>query len=1105
LEPASAQSGGKKTAGNTAKLNLTKPVVGQAIKSAETRPVRELAQEMAAIDPELKKKAREINKLNTRFIRTPNPNAKEQKDGALQSSWTAGRGFQLNIPAIPAPSLTFEGIPVQNSAPPDTTGAVGPNHYVQTVNSTLVGVWDKNGNLLTPFFSLSSLFASVGGVCATNDQGDPIVLYDRMADRWLISQFAFANFTAPPYHQCIAVSKNGDPTGEYWAYDFITPGAEFPDYPKFGAWPDAYYYTDRQFTNAGPYNGFGVFAFDRAKMLVGDPTASFIYFNLGPNLSKASSGMLPTDFYGLTPPPAGAPNVFSVFLDDAFDEEDALRLFDFDADFATPANSTFTERAESPLPVAPFDSRDTYTRPIDGRNDIEQPPPATAADALNAIGDRLMLRLFYINRGGTELLTTVHTVNGGVIPPVPGFGPTMTEYEAATRYYILQKTTPAGAWSVLDQATFSPDSTERWMGSSALDNAGNLAVGYSTSSLSVFPSLAYAGRLATDPPNTLAQGEATMFAGTGVQRGTSNRWGDYSNMSLDPSDDCTFWYTNEYYTTTNQQFNWQTRIGRFNLGAGTCTAPAQGTLSGAITACDTGAPLADAVVQVSGGPSAGFSGTTKPDGNYSFKLAPGAYSVTISDPAHDCNTAGPFNVVITNGGTTTQNGCLSGDAKLVLQSSAVSGGNGNGKIDANECNNLNVTVLNDGCLTGSNVNAVLSTTTPGVSIVQPNSAYPNTPENATATNSIPFRVSTSNTFACGTTIDFNLTLNFTGGTSVVSFSLPSCQAPTATVNGSLAAGDALQNGRLGRDGTPSSCGAAKACPGPLAGSPAQRRYDTHSFVNGPTAACVTITTTTSCSAAANQIVPAAYLGSYNPADLCDNYLGDAGGSPTPTNSFQVDVPANGTLVVVVQEATSLGGCSGYTVDVEGLVSATGGNGFCGAPSAVVSRKTHGSGGLGTEFDINLPLFGPPGIECRTGGPTDDHRLIFSFAGPVTVTGAPQADVTSGTGDVASVNVDDSEVTVLLTNVANEQRIVVTLFGVDDGTNPVGNVSVPMVILAGDTNADFRVNVGDTNQTRARAGQLTNDTNKRSDVNLDGRVNVGDTNFVRSHSGDSVTP
>ena len=155
---------------------------------------------------------------------------------------------------------------------------------------------------------------------STNNNGDGLALYDRMANRWILSQFAFTSSTTPPYHQTIAVSKTGDPTGEYWAYDFITPGNEFPDYGKIGSWPDGYYFTDRQFTNGVTYNGFGCFAFDRAKMLVGDSTATFIYFNAGPTLSNSSSGMIPSDYNGLTPPPAGAPNVFSVFLDDDFDD-----------------------------------------------------------------------------------------------------------------------------------------------------------------------------------------------------------------------------------------------------------------------------------------------------------------------------------------------------------------------------------------------------------------------------------------------------------------------------------------------------------------------------------------------------------------------------------------------------------------------------------------------------------------------------------------------------------------------------------------------------------------------------------------------------------------
>src|SRR5439155_983215 len=489
--------------------------------------------------------------------------------------------------------------------------------------------------------------------------------------------------------------------------------------------------------------GFGVFAFDRAKMLVGDSTATFIYFNEGPLLSNASSGMIPSDFNGLTPPPAGAPNVFSVFTDDAFvgDLSDALRLFDFHADFAVPANSTFTERPESPLPVASFDSRnpDTTSGSFSNRSDIEEPPPAGAADYLDTIGDRLMLRLQYFNRGGTETLTSCQTVNAGTIP-APGLSPTVAEYRAAPRYYILQKTTPAGPWSVQDQGTFSPDTTERWMGSTVVDNAGNLAVGFSTSSTSVFPSIAYAGRLLTDPPGTLGQGEATMFAGTGVQLDTVNRWGDYTAMCLDPADDATFWYTNQYYNTSPVTgFAWKTKIGAFKF-AGT-VAPDQGTLSGTITACDTGAPLKDALVQVTDGPSTGFSAATTPE-------------VTIS---------------------------------------------------------------------------------------RPNSPYPDTAENATAVNTTPFLVSTSSSFVCGTTINFTLTVSFADGSSVLNFTIVTCQQPPTVVNGSLDTSDPVQEGRMGRNGAVSSCGTAKACPG-IFGT-GNRRHDVLSLANGPAAACASISLT----------------------------------------------------------------------------------------------------------------------------------------------------------------------------------------------------------------------------------------------------------------------
>ena len=1082
-------------AANKAQIASNVPIVGRAVGFAETRPVREIMAAGDSVDLELKEKAEEINELNTVFDRKLRADAPPQKDGALHSSFGKDGRFRINIPL---PILTFEGVGVNGSAPPDTTGAVGPNDYVEAVNGGGIRIWDKAGVPRGPAFKLSTLFAPLGGVAAANDNGDALVLYDRIANRWILTQFAFASQTAPPYHQPIAVSKTSDPTGAYWAYDFITPGSEFPDYGKIGSWPDGYYFTDRQFTApALSYNGFGCFAFDRAKMLVGDSTATFIYFNVGPTPSNASSGMIPSDYNGLTPPPAGAPNVFSVFIDDAFDASDGLRLFNFHADFAVPAMSTFLERPESPLAVAAFASQNPS-----GRADIEEPAPAVATDYLDSIGDRLMLRLQYINRAGIELLTTCHTVNA---TPVIGT-PTVAQYQAATRHYVLQKTTPGGTYSVLDQATFAPDTTERWMGSTALDNAGNLAVGYSTSSAAVtvgIPSIAYAGRLATDPPNTLAQGEALMFSGTGVQQVTGNRWGDYSAMCLDPSDDATFWYCNQYYLTSGQ-FLWHTRIGAFKF-AGT-VAPPQGTLSGTITACDTGALLKDALVQVSAGPSFGFSAASKPDGTYSMNLSPGSYMATIVDPAHNCTAIGPFPVTITNGVTTTLNQCLSGVARFALQSNAVlaSGGNGNSVIEPNECNNINVTVLNDGCLKGSVVSAVLSTSTTGVTVTQPNSAYPDTNEAATSTNTTPFQVSTSGGFPCGTPINLTLTISFTGGSSVLNFMVATCAAAPITVSGTLDATDTVQEGRMGRNAIASICGSVKACPNVLGAG--NRRYDVLTFPNGGGAACATITTTATGGGAAANIIPVAYLGSYTPpgvgtgANICINYLGDPGGSPNTVNSFGVNVPANTTLVVVVQEANAAQPAgSTYSVQVSGLIGNGVGPGPCVAAPNIVSRKIHG--GAGT-FDIPMPSTGPSGVEDRTGngGVAGVHTIVLTYANsPVGASASVTAhNPPTGTGMVSGVSFSGNDMIVDLTGVSDKQVLTLSTSG-----GAVSSEILPVGFLAGDTNASRSVSGSDVAQTKAQSGNAAGAGNFRTDVNANGAVSSSDVSIVKSLSGNTI--
>ena len=382
---------------------------------------------------------------------------------------------------MPPASLSFDGVSSSDNAdaygfrvvPPDPNGDVGPNHYVQTVN-VLTRIFDKNGTPLTPPFKLSSIFSTLGTPCSTRNDGDPIALYDALADRWILSQFC-NNF--PPFRQLVAVSRTADPTGDYYVYEFVMPNVKFNDYPKLGVWSDGYYMSTDEFLGSD-YAGSGVFAFDRNKMLVGDSSASYIYFDLASPTSIRIGGLLPSDLDGLNAPPIGAPNTFAGYTATEYgDATDALRLFDFHADFSAPANSTFTERSESPLTVAQFDP----TSQLD-RADILQPAPG---EPLDAQSDRLMYRLAYRNLGTQQSLVVNQTVR---VSPV---GQT---YRGGVRVYELRKTN--ANFSVHTQATVGSIDISRWMGSAAQDHQGNLAVGFSTSSEDRKPSILYSGKLA---------------------------------------------------------------------------------------------------------------------------------------------------------------------------------------------------------------------------------------------------------------------------------------------------------------------------------------------------------------------------------------------------------------------------------------------------------------------------------------------------------------------------------------------------------------------------------------------------------------------------------
>src|SRR5882762_8469702 len=467
-----------------------------------------------------------------------------------------GRG-----PNIPVPIRTFDGIPFPgvgcSCAPPDPNGAVGLTQYVQIVNEGYQ-VFDKaTGNSVLGPNSISSIWSGFGGVCQNNGSGDPVVLYDHLANRWLISQFAGASTITD---ECVAISTTSDATGSYNRYGFHL-GTNFFDYPHLSVWPDAYYMSMNVFNASGTtYLGPQPFAFDRTKMLAGQP-ATFVTV---PALGGSVDAFLPADLDGSTLPPAGAPNTFVGFPGQASSPN--YTTYHFHVDFVTPANSTFTTFANPP--AAGFTALCPTSRACVPQNGV------TSSNYLDGIGDRLMFRLAYRNFGDHESVVGTYTVSSG------GVG--------GLRWFELRNVT-SGPVTVYQESTYQPDTTWRWMASAAMDGQGNLAIGFSASSSSIHPQLRYAGRLATDPINALTQGEAHLYDGAGSQTGSGNRWGDYSSLTIDPVDDATFWYTNEYYSSTTS-YNWRTRIGSFKLATGTPTPTPTSTPTATATPVATPTP-----------------------------------------------------------------------------------------------------------------------------------------------------------------------------------------------------------------------------------------------------------------------------------------------------------------------------------------------------------------------------------------------------------------------------------------------------------------------------------------------------------------------------------
>ncbi len=463
-----------------------------------------------------------------RVVQAPTGKAPTMLAPATATSWDGlGDGF-----------VGPDGTMAIQYAPPDTSLDVGSTQVVEVVNSELA-VFSKTGTvLLGPVFT-NTLWGGFGGLCESTNDGDATVQWDRLANRWVISQFAvsLANGTSLPYLQCVAVSATADATGSWYRYSF--PYAFFNDYPKLAVWPDGYYTTFNDFDAVtSVFSGATTCAYNRSAMLTGAAATQQCF-----TTSTLYGGVLVAGVEGATAPAAGTA-AYAI----AQDTSTAMALWRFHVDWATPANSTWTMQS------APAVS--SWAAPCNNTGGTCIPQTGTT-QKLDTLGDRAMYRFVYRNVGGTDTFALSWSVNSG----------------NSTSNIRWARFTPSGSTlTTADQGTYAPDTASRWMPSIAIDHVGNLALVYSTSSSSTAPSIRYAGRLTTDPAGTLGQAEATLITGGGSQTAGLSRWGDYAGIGVDPVDDCTFWMATEYIPA-NGTFNWKTQIASFKYPSCASTAP----------------------------------------------------------------------------------------------------------------------------------------------------------------------------------------------------------------------------------------------------------------------------------------------------------------------------------------------------------------------------------------------------------------------------------------------------------------------------------------------------------------------------------------------------
>jgi PKD repeat protein len=514
---------------------------GSGIFLGETQPLRDIPQ----ISPEemaiMKAKA-DAKLLNKKLRVRDYPYADIALPKGPDAAWQKTMG---KAPMLEAPSV-FEG---QTSPyfPPDCNGTAGPNHYMQTVNSTYA-IYNKAGVKVAGPTNMNLLFNGVPG--ANCNDGDPIILYDEQADRWMATEFSLCGSNDL---MLMAVSSTNDPTGTWYAYSFDVAG--MPDYPKFSVWRDGYYMGDNNTA------GNDIYVFERSQMLIGASNPKFVGFN---NNWRPGS----VDGFMCVPPvdndgdfaPSGSPGLFIAMSDDAFNSgSDQLWIYELSVNWSNTAASTFNRVQQ--VEVTPFDSNF-------GNNWTNIKQPGTTQE-LDAVPQVIMNVPQYRNFGTYQTIVCCHSVDVDA-----------TDH-AGIRWYELRKTPPETNWVVRQQGTYAPDAHSRWMGSVMLNGSNEIGIGYSISSTTVYPGIRFCGQTATEYANhtgILDFPEGIILEGTQSQTG-AERWGDYAQLSVDPIDDGTFWFTTEY-----AQNGRKTKIASFQIGP---VPPAATFIANNTTPCKT--------------------------------------------------------------------------------------------------------------------------------------------------------------------------------------------------------------------------------------------------------------------------------------------------------------------------------------------------------------------------------------------------------------------------------------------------------------------------------------------------------------------------------------